>query len=376
MWVDDQNALMPDRRLLWRVGGWRIALTVLLLLLTATVQMLGWLERVEVRFYLLPLFMGLILGGLWTWQAVQQLRQQRREALMARLIEAGEEAFFLCSRDRFLFISPQVEALVGYPADVLATMPTFFEQRIVEPEDRSAWRAYWAGLWQTEFLPSKQRHRFRIHHPYRGRKWLVHEADCFEFDGERLCRCVLRDVSESVALRQMVEALRERDRLTGLVHRHGLFSQCESLHEEGTVLTCLMLDVEDLSRINVCHGVEVGDAVLAELGQRIQVLQKKIPALKIAARWTSDNMLLFVLLDEAAVARMLPEWLAVLERQVFVEKQRLLVEIRLRHAQATCSLYGPLQSETLESIIHALYLRLHPHRRVEAEGIRPVDDPE
>ena len=373
MWLDDGAVLKVDRRLLWRVGGWRMALAVLLVMLTATVQMLGWLERVEAQFYLLPLFVGLILGGLWTWQAVEQLRQQRREALMSQLIVAGGEAFFLCSRDRFLFISPQVESLIGYPVDVLATMPEFFEQRVVEPEDLAGWQAYWARLWQDP-LPLRAHHRVCIHHPCRGRKWLVHEAECFEFEGERLCRCVLRDVSETVALRRTVEQLQEQDRLTGLLHRQMLHARCGQLHEDGTVLTCLMLDVEDLARINVCHGVEVGDAVLAELGQRIRVLQQKIPALKVAARWTSDNLLLFVLLDEAAVARTLPEWLALLERQVFVEKQRLLVEIRVRHAQATCSLYGPLQSETLDSIIHALYQRLHPHRREVAEAIRPVGE--
>ncbi|MCX7897051.1 MAG: sensor domain-containing diguanylate cyclase [Rhodocyclaceae bacterium] len=83
------------------------------------------------------------------------------------------------------------------------------------------------------------------------------------------------------------------DELTGLLNRHafGIISQklLAECQRHSTPLSILMLDIDHFKRINDEQGHLAGDAVLAEVAQR---LQKSLRASDVAVRWGGEEFLI------------------------------------------------------------------------------------
>ncbi len=135
-----------------------------------------------------------------------------------------------------------------------------------------------------------------------------------------------RDVADRVAMEDALRAANRRlaeqaarDALTGLYNRAYLHEVLEREMARairyGTVLSLLMLDLDDFKRINDEHGHPVGDEVLREVGRRLR------PVLRdgdVLARYGGDEFCAILPNTDEKAARLVADRLrnAVLERGV------------------------------------------------------------
>lgn len=89
----------------------------------------------------------------------------------------------------------------------------------------------------------------------------------------------------------------ERDILTGLLNREGFARRYAGL-PEGSAVTLVMLDLNDLKSINDLQGHSAGDAHIAKVARALSDL----PGVLAAARWGGDEFAL-LLPDDLAAAR-------------------------------------------------------------------------
>jgi diguanylate cyclase (GGDEF)-like protein len=82
----------------------------------------------------------------------------------------------------------------------------------------------------------------------------------------------------------------DTDALTGLLNRRAFVDTIERevarAHRYDRRLTLLLLDLDDFKAVNTEHGLLVGDAVLAEVAERLRELAR---AADIVCRWGGDE---------------------------------------------------------------------------------------
>ncbi|HET9671932.1 MAG TPA: EAL domain-containing protein, partial [Actinomycetota bacterium] len=208
-----------------------------------------------------------------------------------------------------LFISPQVEALSGYPADAWAGDPDLW-LRIVHPDDRARAQA------------ENQRHNetgepfsldYRIYRKDGRIAWIHDEARIVrdERGVPTFSIGVMIDITEMKRADERVAFLAYHDELTGLPSRAmfeellGLAVSRASHHRASVAVLCV--DIDDFRLVNDSLGRLAGDEVLRLVAERLRAAARETD---LVARRSGDTFLL-LLSDlerdaddvEAAVAR-------------------------------------------------------------------------
>jgi diguanylate cyclase (GGDEF)-like protein/PAS domain S-box-containing protein len=171
-----------------------------------------------------------------------------------------------------IFTSPQIEPLLGYSVDEWKAETDLFE-RLLHPEDRERVLAAHQHTHEThEALSIEYRLIARDGHVI----WLRDEGVIVLDDhGQPLylqgyLLDITREREAEIQLRQ--QAL--YDTLTGLANRaffHERLRHAIKLrHEEGDATGLLYIDLDDFKGINDRWGHDLGDAVLKEIGKRIE----------------------------------------------------------------------------------------------------------
>lgn len=91
----------------------------------------------------------------------------------------------------------------------------------------------------------------------------------------------LEDANREIAyLREEVEALTVHDRLTGLFSRTKFDSAVETeiarAERQGGGFSLMLIDLDHFEEVNLQHGHQIGDEVLAELGRLISINTRKL----------------------------------------------------------------------------------------------------
>ncbi|HID00088.1 MAG TPA: diguanylate cyclase [Piscirickettsiaceae bacterium] len=346
---------------IWKIW-WRFPLAIVLIVTVAHIQWfinIGGNQVTWGDFIILPVLVGSILGIVWTIWGVYRARLIQMVKLMHHLVEGAKDVLLLCRQDSFVFISPSIRELTGYDAQVFELSPHFFE-KLIHKDDQGGWQAFQRALWQGE-VGQPHEYFFQLQTPLKGVVWVRVEARCFDFYGERFCRCVLRDISDEVNLKKTLKRLLEEDVLTGLPNRGALIKACMSLPASNPV-TCLMIDVVELRQINVRFGIEAGDFVLQNIAERLQNLSKypDNPGLVLAARVVGDNFALIFHAPQEQVEWWMSQHISELSKPVFSENLRLFIELHLEVAYHEIELDEELTQHQLEQMLRAAYLKLHP----------------
>jgi diguanylate cyclase (GGDEF)-like protein/PAS domain S-box-containing protein len=171
-----------------------------------------------------------------------------------------------------LFTSPQIEPLLGYTVEEWASDPTLFV-RTLHPEDRDR-------------VLTAHAHTHATHEPlsieYRlladdGRIVWVRDEGVVVVDeiGEPLyLQGYLLDVTAEREAQAQLRQMALYDPLTGLANRaffHEQLQHAVALRKEpGEETALLFVDLNHFKEVNDRFGHDVGDAVLARLGRRIQ----------------------------------------------------------------------------------------------------------
>lgn len=343
----------------WLKYAWRIPVSVFFVWSVAFIQHV-WVLKVahlHPKMYIAPTLVGFVFGVFWSVIAYYRAHIKEQHRLMAHLAQDSHDVLALRTQENYIFLSPRIEDLTGYPSEVFLLTPNFWEQ-LVHPEDLAAWQTHQHRIW-SESHTACLGLEFRLVTPMKGTFWVRHEAMCFQYEGEKVCRCVVRDISLERGLKEALDKLRRLDITTQLPNRTGLL---ECVHGQGHVpLSGIMLDVDNLKQINGRFNVEVGDAVLRTLAERMLLLEQEDNNIVCLARWVGDNFIIVLKKEmEEADAWLKQQLMDVLEEPVFYEKEAELVDIRIKHEKfLLAESEEDLAPNQVRQVLHKAYVRLH-----------------
>jgi len=232
--------------------------------------------------------MLLALGGGFLSQDLLGERRGRAEEKEAelRLLAEAEERYralveqipvvaYIDAVDRMssaLYVSPRVEALLGYPPEDWTSDPGLWE-KLLHPEDRDRVLAEHLRTNATG-EPFRQEYRMRARDGrivwVRDEAVLLHDASGIP----RHWQGVLADITEAKDAEERLAFLAYHDKLTGLPDR-ALFDQQLALalaraRRRGLAVGVLFLDLDRFKAVNELFGHAGGDEVLRSVAARLR----------------------------------------------------------------------------------------------------------
>ena len=197
---------------------------------------------------------------------------------------------------RLAYMSPQIEAIVGYPPDAFLADPELWP-RLIHPDDRRIALAAYVEHWATD---APLRADYRMIAQDGSVVWVHDEAYSMTegavVGGRRLSQGLLVDTTDQKTLEAQLLHDALHDPLTGLANRVLFADHVEralaSRRRGRTQVALLFLDLDDFKVVNDTLGHRAGDRLLIEVARR---LSEATRAGDIAARQGGDEFT--VLLD-------------------------------------------------------------------------------
>lgn len=196
-----------------------------------------------------------------------------RDRSLSTLLDHLPGMAFRCRNDRrwtMEFVSDGCFELTGYEAVDLLDQSSY--DQLIHPEDRD----YVWDYIQTQLTLQKPFHlRYRLRTREGQEKWVEERSSgVFAGDGTLLAlEGFISDVSGQKRDEERIASESLRDTLTGLKSRALLLDRVAAAIEDDAAarrpFALLCLDIDNLKRINQRHGRAAGDALLAQLGQRL-----------------------------------------------------------------------------------------------------------
>ena len=208
-----------------------------------------------------------------------------------------------------------------------------------------------------------------------------------ELDGERLYTVFVRDITERVRQREMLEYQATHDALTGLGNRYLLNSilkdQLREDDGEGVFISLMMLDLDRFKEINDSLGHGIGDQVLVQIAERFVACTKQ--AMVMARIGGDEFAILLADQPDMRASRKLAETLqASLEQPFVVSGMALEIDASIgiahypaqaqdaatlmKHADA--AMYEAKRAGAQLSIYEAEYTRKNTLRMNISTGLR------
>ena len=197
----------------------------------------------------------------------EHLREQRFQALVegvpvaAYRWEAG-------TAGRCLYVSPQIEAMLGFPPDQWMADPELWLQRI-HPDDRAQVMSDEGDAKKSGLLDNE----YRFLHADGHIVWVRDQARWVQRDdGEGCFEGVFADVTERKLAELELTHTAQHDPLTGLVNRRQFTRELEQQLARQGSSSCavLFIDIDRFKLVNDGHGHDAGDSLLREAGRRLQ----------------------------------------------------------------------------------------------------------
>ena len=189
---------------------------------------------------------------------------------------------------RLLYLSPQIEAILGYPPEAFIDDPELWPS-LIHPDDRdialNAYSEHWSG---GQLL----RAEYRMYARDGSLVWLRDEAYAMNEGPEkvRVSQGLLIDTTDHKRLEAQLLHDALHDPLTGLANRvlfrEHLERALQRRRRRGSHVAVLFLDLDDFKVVNDSLGHRAGDRLLVEVARR---LSDAIRAGDIAARQGGDE---------------------------------------------------------------------------------------
>jgi diguanylate cyclase (GGDEF)-like protein/PAS domain S-box-containing protein len=226
-----------------------------------------------------PLFIGFIRDLTAAEAAEEELRAA--ETRYRSLVEQLPLVTYITSssdRPATLYISPQVQELVGYPVERWLGADNTFYESILHPDDRARVTADFAGF---RAAGKPFRCEYRLVHADGSTVWVIEQTTpIYADDGTHLySQGFLLNVTERKHLEEQMLAQSRReamtDALTGLGNRRQLSADLTAHLDELDPARPLMLtlfDLDGFKQYNDMFGHPAGDQLLERLTARLSAL--------------------------------------------------------------------------------------------------------
>jgi diguanylate cyclase (GGDEF)-like protein/PAS domain S-box-containing protein len=170
---------------------------------------------------------------------------------------------------RCLYVSPQIEAMLGFTPEQWMTDPELWLQRI-HPDDRERVMSEEGDALSTGTLDKE----YRFLHADGRIVWVRDQARwVVDPRGEACFEGVFADITARKRVEAELTHTARHDPLTGLVNRSEFTRALEHelLHGSSPGCAVLFVDIDRFKLVNDGHGHEAGDALLREAGRRLQL---------------------------------------------------------------------------------------------------------
>jgi diguanylate cyclase (GGDEF)-like protein/PAS domain S-box-containing protein len=227
----------------------------------------------------------------------QELRRlQVAEAKYRLLVEQIPVVTYIDALDpdsSTIYMSPQVQELLGYPADEWMADPKMWD-KVLHPDDRERVLAEHV---RTNATGEPFRDEYRVIASDGRVVWVRDEASLVadEKGGDRFWQGVIVDITERKRAEEQVAFLAYHDKLTGLPNRV-MFERVLDLalaraRRNDQTVAVLYLDLDNFKLVNDSLGHAAGDELLREMGTR---LSGAVRATDVVARQGGDEFLVLL----------------------------------------------------------------------------------
>ena len=195
-------------------------------------------------------------------------RLAESETLFRLLLQNTQDAVFLEVKGTIRWISPAVEAMLGWPTYRWMGQPLL---RFCHPDAQAQLEA----LTQAKLNQGHQVMRLQLLDQHRIGRWVeLRSSDYCNDAGERLgWMGSFRVVENEVAAELQLKREATQDSLTTLLNRRGILSrlaaQLTDSQQRHQALGVLFCDIDHFKQINDSHGHAAGDAVLQTIARRL-----------------------------------------------------------------------------------------------------------
>jgi diguanylate cyclase (GGDEF)-like protein/PAS domain S-box-containing protein len=199
------------------------------------------------------------------------LHQRRGEARFRSLIQNASDVIVVAQRDRpWTAVTPSIEAVLGYKRGVVDTLDV---ARLLHPDDASQ-----AVIIIESMLAGSRsgpiRTEWRLAHA--DGRWIPMEVIANDLSHDPDVNGVvltLRDISDRRVLEEELRHRAFHDSLTDLPNRVLFNDRVDQalgrIQRRGTLVSVLLIDVDDFKLVNDTLGHAAGDALLVQVGTRL-----------------------------------------------------------------------------------------------------------
>jgi diguanylate cyclase (GGDEF)-like protein/PAS domain S-box-containing protein len=224
---------------------------------------------VEIEFFLITLAMtGLVLGAVVTEGKDGEKALRAAETRYRQMVEQSLVVIYIKATDRassILYISPQIEALTGYPQIKWMEDKNLWD-KLLHPDDREIFQSVIKQRNQTR-QPSASEYRLIA---LKGQVvWVRDEAVLVkdEQGKPRFWQGVLHDITERKRREEELWAQSTQDSMTGLHSRAFFDAEMARLQNSRLFpISIVMMDMDGLKMVNDSRGHAAGDEILHQTG--------------------------------------------------------------------------------------------------------------
>src|SRR5712671_1312950 len=232
-----------------------------------------------------------------TEDAPLRVELQCQEADFRTLAEAIASGIFISQGKRLHYVNHAAETITGYARQKLLSM-NFWD--LVHPDCREL-VSNREGARQGD----AEQHEIKILTKNGGERWLDISMATIEFDGMLASLVSVFDVTERKHAEEKVQLLAVTDPLTGLGNYRRLVealdAEVKRTGRTGRPFAVLLLDLDQLKKINDRYGHLIGSQALCRLADVLRVFCR---AIDTAARHGGDEFALILPETTAAAARL------------------------------------------------------------------------
>lgn len=224
--------------------------------------------------------------------AIDRLEKTREDTIISEALKNSDTWVLVTDENgRILYVNETVEKISGYSKEeLIGKTPSIFKSGLNPPE-------FYREMWDT----IKSGKIFNAITPNRKKNGEIFHADLkiipLKLPGD-ITRfvAVARDVTEKIKLSERIQKLQNFDALTGLLNMNSFASSVsrELENKKGTALL-ILLDIYDMTYLNVIHGIQFGDQILIQFAS---LIKRTFDNTEIIARIGADTFGVFLVIDK------------------------------------------------------------------------------